>query len=55
MFGRDIDFERYLGGHDVYRDKQIVHRNYFLNERVKRKQQLKSDPHYQEYGDFFNK
>jgi len=55
MFGGHVKFERYINYKNVYKDKEITRRKYFLNETVKRNLQSKSEPHYQRFGEFFNK
>jgi MoaA/NifB/PqqE/SkfB family radical SAM enzyme len=55
MFGGNINFERYLDFKNVHKDKQVPRRKFFLNEKVKRTLQLKDEPHYQRFGEFFNR
>jgi len=55
ILGGNVDFESYLDFNNVYKDKSIVRRQYFLDEKVKRNNQSKNEPHYQRYGEFINK
>jgi MoaA/NifB/PqqE/SkfB family radical SAM enzyme len=55
MFGGSINFEKYLDFKNIPKDKQIVPRKSFLKEKIKRNIQTKDKPHYQRFGEFFNK
>jgi MoaA/NifB/PqqE/SkfB family radical SAM enzyme len=54
MLGGSIDFECYVDYRNVYIDKDIPRRRFFLDETVKRNLQSKDESHYQKCGEFFN-
>ncbi|MCK5505353.1 MAG: radical SAM protein, partial [Thermodesulfovibrionia bacterium] len=55
MCGGDINFKRYIDCENIYVDKEVHRRRFFLNGNVKRTVQLKSEPHYKKFGQFFNR
>ncbi len=55
MLGGNVNFKRYINYENVYKDKHVIRRQYFLNKTVKRKLRAKNEPHYQNFGKFFNK
>ncbi|NOZ70185.1 MAG: radical SAM protein [Deferribacteres bacterium] len=54
-FGGTINFKRYLDYSNVPEDKEVSHRKFFLNENVRKRLQRKDEPHYQGFGEFFNR
>ncbi len=55
MLGGKINFEHYLDYKNVYEDKQIVFRRFFLDEKVERTVQSADEPHYQKCREVSNK
>ena len=53
--GRDINFGRYVDYSHVYQDAHAPERVSYLEGGVKRNVQTKSDAHYQDFGEFYNR
>ena len=53
--GLDIDFNKYIDYNQIYQDKHIVKREFFLHKQSPRTKQKETDIHYDHIGEFFNR
>jgi MoaA/NifB/PqqE/SkfB family radical SAM enzyme len=55
MFGGKIRFQNYLDFNNIYKDKHVTRRQFFLDKNVKRTLQKKDEPYYKKCGEIINR